>query len=62
MVFDATIDYLRGVERDELIKVWGEPDRTDTNENEDVWILNEEEILIISYTANDRLEDADIES
>lgn len=53
--------YLRGVSRAEIIEVWGEPDRTVADENEDVWVLNGEEVLIISYTANGKLEDADIE-
>lgn len=49
------------VNRDDLIKVWGTPDRTITYENEDVWILNERQVLVISYNRNNKLNDVDIE-
>ena len=52
--------YLRGVSRDDLIEVWGEPSETLDEENADMWVLDEERILTISYSTNDKLQDADI--
>lgn len=49
------------LKRDELIKVWGEPDRRIEREKEDVWILNEREVLVVSYNLFGRVDDVEIE-
>lgn len=52
---------LQGVKRDELIDLWGQPDRTIDLENEDIWVLNERKALVISYNIFGTVDDADIE-
>ena len=49
------------VKRDDLIKAWGNPDRRIEHENEDIWILNERQVLVVSYNRNNELNDLDIE-
>lgn len=52
---------LHRVERDELIKAWGEPYRHIDRENEDIWVLDEKKTLVVSYTIFDRVDDVEIE-
>ena len=52
---------LRRVERSRLIEAWGEPDRRIAHENEDVWVLDDGKVLIISYNLGGRVDDAEIE-
>jgi hypothetical protein len=52
---------LRRVERDDLIAAWGTPDRHVQRENEDVWILGEGRVIVVSYNFNDRVKEVDIE-
>ncbi len=52
---------LKRVKREELIEAWGEPTRHIARENEDVWVLNERKVIVVSYRSNGRVDDAEIE-
>lgn len=52
---------LNRVDRDELIKAWGEPTRHIDHENEDVWVLDEGKAIVVSYTIFGTVDDAEIE-
>ncbi|MBR7135607.1 MAG: hypothetical protein IKD14_00595 [Clostridia bacterium] len=47
--------------REDLLKVWGQPDKTVAYENEDVWFLGDGRALVVSYTRGGRVDDVDIE-
>ena len=52
--------YLRGAKREDIIQVWGEPNGTITEENADMWVLDEERVLTLSFDKNGRFKDAGI--
>lgn len=49
------------VKRKNLIKEWGQPDRVIKDENEDVWVLDERRVLVVSYNIFNKVDDVDIE-
>lgn len=53
--------FLHLVKKENLIKEWGNPDRTIEHEKEDVWILDERRVLVVSYNLFGRVDDVDIE-
>ena len=57
---DEIADSLKNINRDDLIKAWGDPDRTAADENEDTWVLNEKKVLIIVYNLFGEVYKADI--
>lgn len=52
---------IRKCERVDLIKKWGDPDRSIEYENEDVWILDERRVIVVTYNILDQVVDVDIE-
>ena len=59
---DDEIEFaLRRATRAELNEAWGAPDRTLEWEREDIWVLDEGRVLVVSYTLCDTVDDAEIE-
>lgn len=54
--------YLNRIKRDALIKEWGEPSETSSDNNSDTWVLNEHRTVIIIYDASDCVKDAEVET
>ena len=52
---------IRKCDKESLIKKWGEPDRSIEYENEDVWLLDERRVIVVSYNFLDQVVDVDIE-
>ena len=54
--------YLNRVKRDALIKEWGGPSETSSDNNSDTWVLNEQRTVTIIYDASHRVKDAEVEN
>lgn len=52
--------YLRGAKREDIIQVWGEPNGTISEENADMWVLDEERVVTITYNERGQFKDASI--
>ena len=52
--------YLRGAKREDIIQVWGEPNGTISEENADMWVLDDERVLTISFDKSGKFKDAGI--
>lgn len=50
---------LVGYKRAQLISVWDKPDDT-TSTDQDVWSLEKDQYLVVSYGANDRVKEATV--
>ena len=54
--------YLNRIKRDALIKEWGGPSETSSDNNSDTWVLNEQRTVTIIYDASNRVKDAEVET
>ena len=52
--------YLNRIKRDAIIKEWGDPSETSTENNSDTWVLNEKRTVTLIYDTSNRVKDAEV--
>ena len=53
-------EHFKGVNREGLIEVWGEPAGSLTEENADMWDIDDESMVVIYWKNNGKFKNADI--
>ena len=52
--------YLNRIKRDAIIKEWGAPSESSTENNSDTWVLNEKRTVTLIYDTSNRVKDAEV--